>query len=148
MICAPLQLSWALARNRVNDLVDARHVDARWDGPGPGHSFGAVEGLAAGPSGAGPAFWRYPGGDLVDLAVWAGRPFTDTSQSAFARCPALGSARLPGGVEPVGEGGVAAACSGGADGLGQGAAGSGEDDEFPGAGDAGVEQVAPQHHPG
>ena len=61
---------------------------------------------------------------------------------------ALGSARLPGGVEPVGEGGVAAACSGGADGLGEGAAGSGQDDEFPGAGDAGVEQVAPQHHPG
>ena len=59
-----------------------------------------------------------------------------------------GSAGLPGGVEPVGECGVAAACSGGADGLGQGAAGSGEDDEFFGAGDAGVEQVALQHHPG
>src|SRR5450631_3675828 len=34
MICAPLRVSWAPAWNRMNDLVDARHVDARWDGPG------------------------------------------------------------------------------------------------------------------
>src|SRR5215467_53310 len=53
-----------------------------------------------------------------------------------------------GGAEAVGEGGVAAACSAGADGLGEGAAGSGEDEEFLGAGHAGVEQVALQHHPG
>ena len=51
-------------------------------------------------------------------------------------------------VESVGECGVAAACSWGADGLGEGAAGSGQDEEFLGAGDAGVEQVALQHHPG
>ena len=31
----------------------------------------------------------------------------------------VGFARPPGGVEPVGECGVAAACSGGADGLGE-----------------------------
>ena len=36
----------------------------------------------------------------------------------------------------------------GADGLGEGSAGSGQDEEFLGAGDAGVEQVALQHHPG
>ena len=41
-------------------------------------------------------------------------------------------------MEPVGEGGVAAAGSGGADGLGERAAGSGEDDELLGSGDAGV----------
>ena len=59
----------------------------------------------------------------------------------------LGLSR-PGGVEPVGEGGVAPACSAGADGLGECAAGSGQDEELFGAGDAGVEQVALQHHPG
>src|ERR1035437_7251035 len=51
-------------------------------------------------------------------------------------------------MEPVGEGGVAAAGSGGADGLGECAARSGEDDELLGAGDAGGEQVALQRHPG
>jgi hypothetical protein len=53
-----------------------------------------------------------------------------------------------GWIESVGERGVAAAGSGGADGLGERAAGSDEDDELFGAGDAGVEQVALQHHPG
>src|ERR1019366_4382812 len=52
------------------------------------------------------------------------------------------------GMEPVGEWGVAAAGSGGADGLGERASGSGEDDELLGPGDAGVEEVALQHHPG
>jgi len=42
---------------------------------------------------------------------------------------------------------VAAACSGRADGLGERAAGTDEHDELPRAGDAGVEQVALQHHP-
>ena len=48
----------------------------------------------------------------------------------------------------MGECGVAAAGSGGADGLGECAAGSDEDDELLGSGDAGVEEVALQHHPG
>ena len=48
----------------------------------------------------------------------------------------------------MGECGVAAAGSGGADGLGERAAGSDEDDELLGPGDAGVEEVALQHHPG
>ena len=52
---------------------------------------------------------------------------------------------LAGGAEPVGKCGVAAACSAGADGLGEGAPGSGEDDQSFGAGDPGVEQVALQH---
>src|SRR5690242_18176865 len=112
-------------------------------GTGPGKSFiRAVQGLAAGPCGAVQPAGGIPGATWVDLAVCAGRPFTDISQSALTRCRALGSARLPGGVEPVGECGVAAACSGGADGLGEGAAGSGQDDEPFGAGNAGVEQVA------
>ena len=50
------------------------------------------------------------------------------------------------GVESVGEGGVAAACSGGADGGGEGFVGADEDDEFFGAGEAGVEEVALEHH--
>ena len=54
---------------------------------------------------------------------------------------------LCGCLEAVGEGGVAAAGASGADGGGQGAAGSGQHDEFPGPGDAGVEQVALEHHP-
>ena len=73
------------------------------------------------------------GPDLTDLA-W---------RSAQAR-----RRRLFDGLESVGECGVAAAGSGGADGLGERAAGSDEDDELLGAGDAGVEQVALQHHPG
>ena len=48
----------------------------------------------------------------------------------------------------MGERGAAAAGSGGADGLGECAAGSDQDDELLGASDAGVEQVALQHHPG
>ena len=51
-------------------------------------------------------------------------------------------------MQAVGESGVAAAGALGADGGGQGAAGSGQDDELAGAGDAGVEQVALEHHPG
>src|SRR6476620_1065519 len=51
-------------------------------------------------------------------------------------------------VQAAGEGGVAAAGALGADGGGQGAAGSGQDDELLGSGDAGVEQVALEHHPG
>src|SRR6476661_6418024 len=51
-------------------------------------------------------------------------------------------------VQAVGVGGVAAAGALGADGGGEGAAGSGQHDEFLGPGDAGVEQVALEHHPG
>src|SRR5580693_3969140 len=47
----------------------------------------------------------------------------------------------------MGEGGVAAAGALGADGGGQGPAGSGQHDQFPGPGHPGVEQVALQHHP-
>src|SRR5438105_1524359 len=50
-------------------------------------------------------------------------------------------------VQAVGEGGVAASGAPGADGGGQGAAGSGQYDESFGPGDAGVEQVALEHHP-
>ncbi len=50
-------------------------------------------------------------------------------------------------LQTVGEGGVSAAGAFGADGGGQGAAGSGQDDQFPGPGDAGAEQVALEHHP-
>jgi len=57
-------------------------------------------------------------------------------------------AAVPGRVEPVGACGVAASRSAGADGLGERSAGSGQDDELLGAGDAGIEQVALQHHPG
>jgi hypothetical protein len=46
------------------------------------------------------------------------------------------------GMESVGECGVAAAGSGGADGLGERASGSDEDDALLGPGDAGVEKVA------
>jgi len=53
-----------------------------------------------------------------------------------------------GGIESVGERSAAAPGYGGADGLGVRAAGSDENDELLGAVDAGVEQVALEHHPG
>jgi len=133
VICAPLRVSSAPAWNRLNYLVDARH---------PGCSLGRPGGqnLHSGLFKVWPLdlvvrsrILAVSGAAWVDLAVCAGRPFTDKSQSALSRCRALESARLPGGVEPVGECGVAAACSGGADRLGQRAAGSGQDDELPGA---------------
>src|SRR5215217_4042974 len=62
---------------------------------------------------------------------------------------------LPGRLQPgvaseqaVVEGGVAVAVAGGADGLGQGAAGADQDDQLPGPADGGVEQVALEHQPG
>src|SRR5664280_2256479 len=57
----------------------------------------------------------------------------------------------PGGSAPgeaVGQGGVAPAGAGDADGLADGFRGTDEDDEFLGAGDGGVEQVPLQHQPG
>src|SRR5258708_3065207 len=84
---------------------------------------------------------------LILRSVRAGRLRTHRRVLLLA-ARALGSARLPGGVEPVGECGVAAACSGGADRLGQGAAGSGEGGGVPGGGDAGGREGAPQRHPG
>jgi hypothetical protein len=50
-------------------------------------------------------------------------------------------------LQAVGEGGVAASGALGADRCGQGAAGSGQHDQFLGPGDSGVAQVVLQHHP-
>jgi hypothetical protein len=92
----------------------------------------------------GPGLWVAGRDESVRCGIDGGGRACRNARSA--RCCA-GSRDALVRVQAVGEGGVAAAGAPGADGGGQGAAGAGQHDQLLGPGDAGVEQVALEHHP-
>src|SRR5829696_9935898 len=80
-----------------------------------------------------------------------GRPAASGRREAPGRAVPPVGGRLQTGVaaqQAVVEGGVAVAVAGGADGLGQGAAGADQHHQLLGPADGGVEQVALEHEPG